>query len=96
MARFGNIAELATFLGKLDADYAEYAPVMWQKGIETPRQLANFSEPHNLACDVPEGILMTSKQELIQQVSGLTCNTLCKRTWWLKRCNTHNMQLRIC
>ena len=30
MARFGNVAELATFLGKLDADYAEYAPALWQ------------------------------------------------------------------
>ncbi|DBB11525.1 TPA: hypothetical protein ACH3X3_006927 [Trebouxia sp. C0006] len=55
MARFGNVAELATFLGKLDADYAEYAPALWQKGIKTLRQLANFSEPHYLACDVPEG-----------------------------------------
>lgn len=55
MARFGNVADLATFLGKLDADYAEYAPALWQKGIKTPRQLANFSEPHYLACDVPEG-----------------------------------------
>ena len=55
MARFGNATELATFLGKLDADYAEYAPALWQKGIKTPRQLANFSEPHYLACDVPEG-----------------------------------------
>ncbi|KAL3147719.1 hypothetical protein ABBQ32_002462 [Trebouxia sp. C0010 RCD-2024] len=55
MARFGNVAELATFLGKLDADYAEYAPALWQKGIRTPRQLANFSEPHYSACDVPEG-----------------------------------------
>ncbi|KAL0042865.1 hypothetical protein WJX79_001887 [Trebouxia sp. C0005] len=36
MARFGNVAELATFLGKLDADYAEYAPAWWQKGIKTP------------------------------------------------------------
>jgi len=36
-------------------DYAEYAPALWQKGIKTPRQLANFSEPHYLACDVPEG-----------------------------------------
>ena len=55
MARFGDVAELATFLGKLDAEYAEYAPALWQKGIKTPLQLANFSEPHYLACDVPEG-----------------------------------------
>ena len=55
MARFGDVAELATFLGKLDAEYAEYAPALWQKGIRTPLQLANFSEPHYLACDVPEG-----------------------------------------
>ncbi|DBB06272.1 TPA: hypothetical protein ACH3X1_011850 [Trebouxia sp. C0004] len=55
MARFGNVAELATFRGKLDADYAKYAPALWQKGIKTPRQLADFSEPHYLACDAPEG-----------------------------------------
>ncbi|KAL0054515.1 hypothetical protein WJX82_010134 [Trebouxia sp. C0006] len=55
MARFGNVAELATFLGKLDVDYAEYAPALWQKGVKFPQQLANFSEPHYLACDVPEG-----------------------------------------
>ncbi|KAA6426042.1 MAG: hypothetical protein FRX49_03894 [Trebouxia sp. A1-2] len=55
MARFENVAELATFLGKLDTDYAEYAPALWQKGIKTTRQLANFSEPHYLACAVPEG-----------------------------------------
>ncbi|KAL0050904.1 hypothetical protein WJX82_009701 [Trebouxia sp. C0006] len=55
MARFGNVVELATFLGKLDVDYAEYAPALWQKGIKIPQQLANSSEPHYLACDVPEG-----------------------------------------
>ena len=55
MARFASEAELKAFLGKLDAEYAEYAPALWQKSIKTPRQLANFSELHYLACGVPEG-----------------------------------------
>ena len=68
MARFGNVEELATFLGKLDADYAEYAPALWQKGIKTARQLANFS--HIILLVVCQrGTLMTLKQDLIQQVS---------------------------
>ena len=33
MARFESVTELATFLRKLDEDYAEYAPALWQKGI---------------------------------------------------------------
>ena len=55
MVRFGTVAELAAFLGKLDPDYAQHAPALWQKGVKIPRQLANFSEPHYLACGVPEG-----------------------------------------
>ena len=57
MARFGSEAELAAFLSKLDPDYAQHALALWllQKGIRTPQQLANLSEPHYLACDVPEG-----------------------------------------
>jgi hypothetical protein len=55
MARSGSEAELAAFLGKLDPDYAQYALAWWQKGIRTPQQLADFSEPHHPACDVPEG-----------------------------------------
>ena len=31
------------------------ALALWQKGIKTPQQLTSFSEPHYLACDVPEG-----------------------------------------
>ena len=76
MARFGNVAELATFLGKLDADYAEYAPALWQKGIKTPRQLANFSEPHYLACDVPEGHIDDIKARADTTGELLACNTL--------------------
>ena len=55
MVPFGNVAELAAFLGQLHADYAEYAQSLWQKGIKISGQLANFSEPHYLACGVPEG-----------------------------------------
>ncbi|KAL3144391.1 hypothetical protein ABBQ32_004145 [Trebouxia sp. C0010 RCD-2024] len=55
MARFASEAELKAFLGKLDADYAEYASALWHEGIKTPRQLANFTEPHYLACGVRRG-----------------------------------------
>ena len=55
MARFASEAELEAFLGKLDADYAEYASALWHEGINTPRQLANFTEPHYLACGVRRG-----------------------------------------
>lgn len=83
MARFGNVAELATFLGKLDADYAEHAPALWQKGIKTPRQLANFSEPHYLACDVPEGHIDDIKARADTTGELLACNTLYKHVYWL-------------
>ena len=96
MARFENAAELATFLGRLDADYAEYAPALWQKGIKTPGQLSNFSDPHYLACDVPEGHVDDIKARAATTGELLTCNTLCQRTWWLAYCYMHNMQLRIC
>ena len=82
MARFGNVAELATFLGKLDADYAEYAPALWQKGIKTPRQLANFSEPHYLACDVPEGHIDDIKARADTTGELLAWHTLYKHTYW--------------
>ncbi len=86
MARFGNVAELATFLGKLDVDYAEYAPALWQKGIKIPQQLANFSEPHYLACDVPEGHIDDIKARADTTGELLACNTLYKHTYWLEYC----------
>ena len=89
MARFGSVAELATFLGKLDSDYAEYAPALWKKGIKTPRQLANFSEPRYLACDVPEGHIDDIKAAADTTGERLACSTLCKRTCWLECCHTH-------
>ena len=55
MVRFARVEELAAFLGKLDPDYAEHAAALWQKQVRTLQQLANFSEPHYLACGVPEG-----------------------------------------
>ena len=55
MVRFARVEELAAFLGKLDPDYAEHAAALWQKRVRTLQQLANFSEPHYLACGVPEG-----------------------------------------
>ena len=82
LARFGNVSELATFLGKLDADYAEYAPALWQKGIKIPRQLANFSEPHYPACDVPEGHIDDIKARADTTGELLACNTLSKHIFW--------------
>ena len=55
MARFASEAELKAFLGKLDTDYTEYASALWHEGIKTPRQLANFTEPHYLSCHVRRG-----------------------------------------
>lgn len=55
MAKFGCVAELAAFLGKLHPDFAQHAPALWQKWSITPQQLANLSEPHYFACGVPEG-----------------------------------------
>ena len=55
MTRFESLAELAAFLGKLDPDYASHALKLWQEGIRNPQQLADFSEPHYLDCDVPRG-----------------------------------------
>ena len=83
MARFASEAELKAFLGKLDADYAEYAPALWQKGIKTPQQLANFSEPHYLACDIPEGHIDDIKARAGTTGELLACNTLYKRTCWM-------------
>ena len=84
MARFGDVAELATFLGKLDAEYAEYAPALWQKGIKTPLQLANFSEPHYLACDVPEGHIDDIKARADTTGELMASSTLYKHTCWLE------------
>ncbi|KAL3137620.1 hypothetical protein ABBQ38_004897 [Trebouxia sp. C0009 RCD-2024] len=54
IARFGNEPELAAFLGKLDPDYAQYAPMLWQKGIRTPQQLSNAREQILLSAGLPE------------------------------------------
>lgn len=55
LACFESQAEPAAFLCKLDAEYAEYALALWQKGIRTPQQLADFSDPHYLTRGVSEG-----------------------------------------
>lgn len=54
MARFGSEAELATFLGKLDEEYAKYAAALWQTGIRTSRQLLNASKHILLSAGLPE------------------------------------------
>ena len=45
MARFASEAELEIFLGRLDPDYSQFAPTLWQKGVKTARQLANATKP---------------------------------------------------
>ena len=62
MVAFEGVAELAAFLGKLHPDYAQLALALWQEGIRNTQQLADFSEPHHLACDVPLGTLIILKQ----------------------------------
>lgn len=54
MARFGSEAELATFLGKLDEEYAKYAAALWQTGIRTSWQLLNASKHILLSAGLPE------------------------------------------
>lgn len=79
MARFENVTELANFLGELDEDYAGYAPALWQKGIRNAMQLANFREPHYLACAVPEGHIDDIKARADTTGELSACSTLC--TW---------------
>ena len=76
MARFASEAELKAFLGKLDADYAEYASALWCEGLKTPRQLANFTEPHYLACGVRRGHIDDIKASVDTTGELLACNTL--------------------
>ena len=78
MARFGSEAELAAVLSKLDPDYAQYAPELWPKGIRTPKQLSNFSEPHYLACNVLEGHIDDIKARAESPGELLACNNLLK------------------
>ncbi len=44
MARFASAAELESFLRKLEPDYAQYAPVLWQHQIKSERLLLNASK----------------------------------------------------
>ena len=95
MARFASEAELKAFLGKLDADYAEYASALWHEGIKTPGQLANFTEPHSLPCGVRRGHIDDIKARADTTGELLACNTLYMCTCWLECCNMQNLQLRI-
>ena len=54
MARFASEAELETFLGRLDADYSQFASALWQNGVRTAHHLANAREPILLSCGLPE------------------------------------------
>ena len=88
MARSGSVAELTAFLGKVDPNYAQYAPVLWQKGIKTPQQLAGFSEPHYLACGMPEVHIDGVKARADPTGELAACETLCKPACCLKWMNT--------
>ena len=76
--------QVKAFLGKLDADYAEYAPALWHAGIKTPRQLANLTEPHYLACDVRRGHIDDIKARADTIGELLACHALYKGTCWLE------------
>jgi hypothetical protein len=54
MARFASVAELETFLGRLDPDYSQFASALWQNSVRTVHQLANAREPILLSCGLPE------------------------------------------
>ena len=98
MARFRNVAESATFLGKLHADIFTYGFLFLKNktilnleilmlSMQRPRgrrvikilwQLANFREPHYLACDgmTPEGHIDDSKARADTKGELLACNAL--------------------
>ncbi|DBA81527.1 TPA: hypothetical protein ACH3X1_007301 [Trebouxia sp. C0004] len=49
-------AELKTFLGRLDPDYAQYASAVWQIGVRTAHQLANADKEDLVAAGVTSAI----------------------------------------
>ena len=53
MARFASIAELETFLGRLDPEYSQFASALWQNSVRTVHQLSNAQEPILLSCGLP-------------------------------------------
>ena len=54
MGRFASVAELETFLGRLDPDYSQFASALWQNSVRTVHQLANARESILLSCGLPE------------------------------------------
>ena len=52
----GWLAELETFLGRLDPDYGQYASAMWQNGVRTAHQLANADKENLVAAGVTSAI----------------------------------------
>ena len=96
MARFASEAELKAFLGKLDADYSQFASALWHNGVKTAHQLANARESILLSCGLPELYIDDIKARADTTGELLACNTLYKRTCWLECYNMQNLQLRIC
>ncbi|KAL3137263.1 hypothetical protein ABBQ32_006809 [Trebouxia sp. C0010 RCD-2024] len=69
MARFASEAELKFFLGRLDADYSQFASALWQNGVRTAHQLANAREPILLSCGLPELYIDDIKARVDRTVS---------------------------
>ena len=83
MARFGSVEELAAFLGKLDADYAEHAAALWQKKVSPPQQLANASKSLLLSWGLLElhvDDIKARAGDTGQQVAHSTLQHRCMRT----------------
>ena len=56
MARFASEAELEAFLDRLDPDYGQYAPELWQNGVRTAHQLANAEKEDLVVAGVTSAI----------------------------------------
>ena len=56
MARFASITDLQAFLGRLDQDYAQYAPALWQQGVRRAEQLVNADKQDLMAAGVKSAI----------------------------------------
>ena len=79
MARFASVAELETFLGRLDPDYSQFASTLWQQGVRTARQIANATKPLLLSCGLPELYIddIKATAERTGKLNALNAGTVC-------------------
>ena len=79
MARFASVAELETFLGRLDPDYSQFVSASWQNSVRTVHQLANAREPILLSCGLPELYIDDIKATADRpgELNALNACTLC-------------------